>query len=167
MTSLALNNWAQLFSVLWVCSLLARINTFSLFVCVEVLQPSQPNGVMSSADSFPSWLCRKERMTIENISRSISTKECCWPGGGRTHNLLITSQRCNWAVEASTNIFSLYCSNFMISTVEHYRVWIFRKVLVIMDEITSIFTLSIGTPSLLTTLVLKFEIVHSITSWYI
>ena len=25
----------------------------SLFVCVEVLRPSQPNGVMSSAVSFP------------------------------------------------------------------------------------------------------------------
>ena len=24
-----------------------------LFVCVEVLRPSQPNGVMSSADSLP------------------------------------------------------------------------------------------------------------------
>ena len=26
----------------------------SLFVCVEVLRPSQPNGIMSSAVSFPS-----------------------------------------------------------------------------------------------------------------
>ena len=26
---------------------------FYMFVCVEVLQPSQPNGVMSSAVSFP------------------------------------------------------------------------------------------------------------------
>ena len=27
--------------------------TFILFVCVEVLQPSQPNGVMSSVVSLP------------------------------------------------------------------------------------------------------------------
>ena len=27
--------------------------TLILFVCVEVLRPSQPNGVMSSADSLP------------------------------------------------------------------------------------------------------------------
>ena len=27
--------------------------SFSEFVCVEVLQPSQPNGVMSSAVSLP------------------------------------------------------------------------------------------------------------------
>ena len=26
---------------------------YSLFVCVEVLRPSQPNGVMSSAVSLP------------------------------------------------------------------------------------------------------------------
>ena len=79
------------------------------FVCVEVLQPSQPNGVMSSMVSLPTtlllgrlsplsgWpvLCtffyqklitalfcisRRERMTVANISWSISTKECCWPG---------------------------------------------------------------------------------------
>ena len=31
-------------------------------------------------------------MTVENVSRSISTKGCRRPGGGRTHNLLITSQ---------------------------------------------------------------------------
>ena len=29
-------------------------NHHDLFVCVEVLQPSQPNGVMSSAVSLPS-----------------------------------------------------------------------------------------------------------------
>ena len=33
-----------------------------LFVCVEVLCPSQPNGVMSRAVSG------REKMTIENIS---------------------------------------------------------------------------------------------------
>ena len=51
-----------------------------LFVCVEVLRHSQPNGVMSSAISlhnhtFTSRNWQKERMIVENISWSISTKE--------------------------------------------------------------------------------------------
>ena len=78
-----------------------------LFVfCVEVLRPSQPNEVMSSAVSLPNhtftgqawsskrlynkycahsfarnwqlpFLNQRERMTVENISGSISTKDCC------------------------------------------------------------------------------------------
>ena len=32
---------------------LSALNTKSDFVCVEILRPSQPNGVMSSAVSFP------------------------------------------------------------------------------------------------------------------
>ena len=81
------------------------------FVCVEVLRPSQPNGVTSSAvslpnhtftgqalsskrltsivhilspetDNCPSWISGRERMTVENISWSISTKECCRPRQG-------------------------------------------------------------------------------------
>ena len=94
--------------------------TYYLFVSVEVLRPSQPNGVMSSAvslpnhsftgqalsskwlisivhilspeidncpswisggrewplpetDNCPSWISGRERMTVENISWSIST----------------------------------------------------------------------------------------------
>ena len=75
------------------------------------LRPSQPNGVMSSAvslpnhtltgqalsskrltsivhipspetDNCPSWISGRERMTVENISWSISTKECCRPRRG-------------------------------------------------------------------------------------
>ena len=37
-----------------------------LFVCVEVLRPSQPNGVMSSAVSLPSHLNQRR---VENESR--------------------------------------------------------------------------------------------------
>ena len=40
----------------FICDLfVARIDAWMsfLFVCVEVLQPSQPNGVMSSAVSLP------------------------------------------------------------------------------------------------------------------
>ena len=46
----------------------------------------------TETDNCPSWISRRERMTIENISWSISIKECCQPGGGRTCNLLITSR---------------------------------------------------------------------------
>ena len=31
----------------------ANLSAFSMFVCVEVLRPSQPNGVMSSTVSLP------------------------------------------------------------------------------------------------------------------
>ena len=40
------------------------------------------------------WISRRERMTVENISWSISTKECCQPSGVQTCNLLITSRTC-------------------------------------------------------------------------
>ena len=42
-------------------------------------------------DNCPSWISGRERMTLENISWSISKKACCLPGGGQTSNLLITS----------------------------------------------------------------------------
>ena len=104
----------------------------SWFVCVEVLWPSQSNGVMSSmvslphhtftgqalsskrvtsfvhilspeTDNCPSWISERERMTTKNISWSISMKECCTPSGGRTRNFLITSRQAStWATEADT-----------------------------------------------------------------
>ena len=88
-----------------------KIIVYWTFVCVEVLRPSQPNGVMSSAvslpnhtftgqayssrrltrimlilspetDNCPSWISWRERMTVENNPWSISTKECCRPRRG-------------------------------------------------------------------------------------
>ena len=44
--NLSKHQW--IFSKLGMC-----IDIVDLFVCVEVLQPSQPNGVMSSAVSLP------------------------------------------------------------------------------------------------------------------
>ena len=41
-----------------------------------------------------SWISGRERMIIENISWSISTRECCRTRRGRTRNLLITSRTC-------------------------------------------------------------------------
>ena len=105
----------------------------NLFVCVEVLRPSQPNGVMSSAvslpnhmftgqavsskrlssivhipspetDNCPSWISGRERMTVENISRSISTNEFCQPRRGlnpRPPGLQLDGAS-NWATESSS-----------------------------------------------------------------
>ena len=104
---------------------------FFFFLCVEVFRPSQPNGVMSSAvslpnytftgqaqsskrlisivhilspetDNCPSWMSGRERMTIENISWSISTKECCRPRRGLNPRPpgLQSDGASNWATEA-------------------------------------------------------------------
>ena len=53
-------------------------------------------------DNCPSWISGRERMTVENISWSISTKECCRPQRGL--NLrppgLQSDSASNWATEA-------------------------------------------------------------------
>ena len=38
--------------------------------------------LLPETDNCPSWISRGERMTVENISWSISTKECCRPWRG-------------------------------------------------------------------------------------
>ena len=97
-------------SILWP-QIFEFLGSYSGLVCVEVLRPSQPSGVMSSAvslpshtvtrqawsskrltsivhilsretDNCPSWISGRERMTAENISWSISTTECCRPRRG-------------------------------------------------------------------------------------
>ena len=128
------------------------------FVCVEVLRPSQPNGVMSSVvilpnytftgqtksskwltsivhilspenDNCPSWISGRERMTVQNISWSISTKECCrprrglnlWPPG------LQLDSTSNWATEANTVWPKSNKQRFRLSSSwsDHYRpIWV-------------------------------------------
>ena len=85
--------------IILLCIFTDRLKNRQVFVCVEVLRPSQPNGVMSSAvflpnhtctgqtmssmrltsivhilspetDNCPSWFSGRERMTVENISWS-------------------------------------------------------------------------------------------------
>ena len=104
-------------------------------VCVEVLRPSQLNRVMSSAvslpnhtftgqaqsskrltsivhilspetDNCPSWISGRERMTVENISWSISTKECCRSRRGLNPRPpgLQSDGVSNWATEAVYSI---------------------------------------------------------------
>ena len=111
---------------------------FCLFVCVQILRPSQPNGVMSSVvslpnhmftgqalsskrltstvhilspetDNCPSWISDRERMTVENISQSISTKGCCRPRRGLNPRPpgLQSDSASNWATEAGTRGFVL------------------------------------------------------------
>ena len=85
-----------------------------IFVCVEVLRLSQPYGVCRARSVylttlllgrlspvsgqpvvctfFHQKLSGRERKTVKSISWSISTKECCWPGGSRARNLLIFSR---------------------------------------------------------------------------
>ena len=50
---------------------------------------------MSETDNCSSWISWRERMTIENISWLISTKECCETMVG-LHSLLITSLTRIW-----------------------------------------------------------------------
>ena len=40
------------------------------------------HSLSPETDNCPSWISRRERMTVENISWSISMKECCRPRRG-------------------------------------------------------------------------------------
>ena len=92
-----------------------------ILFCVEVLRPSQPNGVMSSAvslpnhtftgqaksskglisivhilspetDNYPSWISGRERITVENISYQSPRKNVADLGVGWTRDLLVFSR---------------------------------------------------------------------------
>ena len=61
-------------------------------------------------DNCPSWISGRERMTVENISWSISTKECCRPRLGlnpRPPGLQLDGAS-NWATKA--NVKRLICT---------------------------------------------------------
>ena len=54
----------------WAHFFLGKLSPLSVKpVLVHILLPA--------TDNWPSWIRGKERMTVENISRSISTKKCC------------------------------------------------------------------------------------------
>ena len=57
---------------------------------MHILSPETDNFARNW--QLPFLISGKERMTVENSSWSISTKECCRPSGCRTRNLLITQQ---------------------------------------------------------------------------
>ena len=55
----------------------------------------------SETDNCPSWISGRERMTVENISWSVSTKECCRPRRGLNPRPpgLQSDGAFNWATE--------------------------------------------------------------------
>ena len=75
-------------SVYLTTCLLGRLSPLSGTSIVHILSPE--------TDNCPSWISGRERMTVENISWSISTKEYCQTrgggGGDRTRNLLVSSR---------------------------------------------------------------------------
>ena len=58
--------------------------------------------LLPETDNCPSWISGRERMTVENISWSISTKECCRPRLGVNPQPpgLQSDGASNWATEA-------------------------------------------------------------------
>ena len=76
--------------------------------------------ILLPTDNCSSWISGRERMTIENISWSISTKECCRPRRGL--NLrppgLQSDGASNWATEAGR--FD-GCRPYSWGDIEHWR----------------------------------------------
>ena len=68
-------------------------------------------------DNCPSWISGRERMTVENISWSISTKECCWPRRGLNPRPpgLQSDGASNWATEAGQSEVKI-SKSFQIKT---------------------------------------------------
>ena len=62
-------------------------------------------------DNCPSWISGRERMTVENISWSISTKECCRPRRRLNPRPpgLQSDGASNWATEAGAGSDVLHC----------------------------------------------------------
>ena len=67
-------------------------------------------------DNCPSWISGRERMTVENISWSISTKECCRPRRGLNPRPpgLQSDGASNWATEAGTFPYKPQSYNFLV-----------------------------------------------------
>ena len=65
------------------------------------------------ADNCPSWISTRERMTVENISWSISTKECCRPRRELNPRPpgLQSDRASNWATEAGMHSYLDLCIN--------------------------------------------------------
>ena len=68
-----------------------------LISIVHILSPE--------TDNCPSWISGRERMTVENISWSISMKECCQPRQGLNPRApgLQSDGASNWSTEAGTS----------------------------------------------------------------
>ena len=88
--------------------------------------------LLPETDNCPSWISGRERMTVENISWSISTKECCRPWQGlnlRPPGLQsdvhpTEPPRPTTMRVVKVNFWALPCPN-------HPRFWIFATILFI------------------------------------
>ena len=97
-------------SVYLTTRLLGRFSPLS----VHILSPETKN--------CPSWVSGRERMTVEYISWSISTKECCRPPRGLNPRPpgLYSDGASNWATEAGR----IYVSKTLLTmTGVLYAVW--------------------------------------------
>ena len=78
----------------------------SVYLTTRSLDRLSP--LLPETHNCPSWISGRERMTVENISWSISTKECCQPREGRGVRWCLTLQppglqsdsAYNWATKA-------------------------------------------------------------------
>ena len=75
--------------------------------------------LLPETDNCPSWISGRERITIETISWSISTKECCRPRRELNPRPpgLQSDGASNWATEAGSFqckecLVSIYCYHF-------------------------------------------------------
>ena len=106
-------------SVYLATRLLGRLSPL-LTSIVHILSPE--------TDKCPSWISGRERMTVENISWSISTKECCRPRRGS--NLqppgLQSDGASNWATEAGSSTIQ-YILWYFMHALKNVKYVIFRK----------------------------------------
>ena len=85
----------------------------SVYLTTRLLgRPSIVHILSPETDNCPSWISGRERMTVENISWSISTKECCRPRRGLNPRLpcLQSDGASNWATEAGNSSMMFFCS---------------------------------------------------------
>ena len=78
-------------------------------------------------NNCPSWISRRERMTVENISRWISMKECCrpWWGLNPPPPGLQSDGTSNWATETGHQSCTWHiawsCSTFLSSIIKIFQ----------------------------------------------
>ena len=75
--------------------------------------------ISPETDNCPSWISGRERMTVDNISWSISTKECCRPRRGLNPRPpgLQSDGASNWATEAGGSIWN---NHYIVTDNEGY-----------------------------------------------
>ena len=76
-------------------------------------------------DNCPSWISGRERMTVENISWSISTKECCRPRRDRTRDLLVSSRTAHSTEPPRPARKEVNIDNFLVEKEPYLELWAF------------------------------------------